>query len=286
MGRWISLSVRIFQFSAGVFRSKNPCHLLKWSSPALMVQQLSTLQIPGQSQPPLLKTLEIMLLADYDPWGSAETPLCRSAGLSKPLLLSQVEMVYFSDIHLSIHSSIHPPIPHPFIHPSVHTPTYSPIHPSTHSSIHTKNGYLECQLQTKHSTRCQTNRDKKIQLQHEGTYCPRGCKWAIYNYNTKQASQVALVGKKLPANAGNIRDKGLIPGSRRSPGRGHGNPLQYSCLENPMNRGAWQATVHGVAESDMTEVTQHACRHNTKHNRVLELAVDFISASTIHLIVV
>ena len=61
--------------------------------------------------------------------------------------------------------------------------------------------------------------------------------------------------KKLPANAGNIGDMGLIPGSKRSPGRGHGNPLQYSCLENPMNRGAWQATVHGVAESDMTEVT-------------------------------
>ena len=68
--------------------------------------------------------------------------------------------------------------------------------------------------------------------------------------------------KKLPANAGNIGDMGLIPGSKRSPGRGHGNPLQYSCLENPMNRGAWQATVHGVAESDMTEVT--ACVH-TRH---------------------
>ena len=55
--------------------------------------------------------------------------------------------------------------------------------------------------------------------------------------------------KKLPANAGDIRDVGSIPGSGRSPGGGHGNPLQYSCLENPMGRGAWQATAHRVAQS-------------------------------------
>ena len=55
--------------------------------------------------------------------------------------------------------------------------------------------------------------------------------------------------KNLPANAGNIRDVGLIPGSGRSPGEGHGNPLQYSCLENPMDRGTWWATVHAVAKS-------------------------------------
>ena len=60
---------------------------------------------------------------------------------------------------------------------------------------------------------------------------------------------MALVVKDPPANAGDARDMGLIPGSERSPGGGHGNPLQYSCLENPMNRGAWQATVHGVAKS-------------------------------------
>ena len=46
-----------------------------------------------------------------------------------------------------------------------------------------------------------------------------------------------------------VSDVGLIPGSERFPGRGHGNPLQYSCLEYPMDRGVWQATVHGVAES-------------------------------------
>ena len=51
------------------------------------------------------------------------------------------------------------------------------------------------------------------------------------------------------ANAGDIRDMGLIPVSGRSPGGGHGNPLQYSCLENPVDIGAWQATVYGVAKS-------------------------------------
>ena len=55
--------------------------------------------------------------------------------------------------------------------------------------------------------------------------------------------------KNSPANAGDIRDMGSIPGSGRSPGEGNGNPLQYSCPENPMDRGAWRATVHGVAKS-------------------------------------
>ena len=55
--------------------------------------------------------------------------------------------------------------------------------------------------------------------------------------------------KNLPANAGDIRDTGLIPGSERFAGEGNGNPLQYSCMENSMDRGAWWATVHGVAKS-------------------------------------
>ena len=57
------------------------------------------------------------------------------------------------------------------------------------------------------------------------------------------------------ADAGNVRNTGLIPGWGRSPGEGNGNPLQYSCLGNPMGRGAWQATVHRVVELDTTEAT-------------------------------
>ena len=55
--------------------------------------------------------------------------------------------------------------------------------------------------------------------------------------------------KNLPANAADLRDMGSIPGSGRFPGEGNGNPLQYSCLENPMDREAWQATVHVVTKS-------------------------------------
>ena len=55
--------------------------------------------------------------------------------------------------------------------------------------------------------------------------------------------------KNPPANTGDARDSGLIPGKGRSPGGGHGNPPQYSCLENPKDRGAWRATVHGIAKS-------------------------------------
>ena len=62
------------------------------------------------------------------------------------------------------------------------------------------------------------------------------------------ASQVAP-GKDPVCQCRRLRDVGSISGSERSPGGGHGNPLQYSCLENPMDRGAWQATVHGVAKS-------------------------------------
>ena len=67
---------------------------------------------------------------------------------------------------------------------------------------------------------------------------------------------VAQVVKNPPANAEDIRDTGSIPGSGKPPGVGNGIPLQYSCLENPMNRGPWQATVHGVAKS-CTRLSTH-----------------------------
>ena len=64
-----------------------------------------------------------------------------------------------------------------------------------------------------------------------------------------QPIQVVLVVKNLLDNTGDLRDTGSIPGLGRSPGGGHSNPLQYSCLENSMDRGAWGATVHGVTQS-------------------------------------
>ena len=75
------------------------------------------------------------------------------------------------------------------------------------------------------------------------------------------ASQVALVVKNLPANAGDMRDVGSIPGSRRSPRGGHGNPLQYSCLEKVTDRGgAWWVTIHRVIKSQtrLKQLSTHA----------------------------
>ena len=69
------------------------------------------------------------------------------------------------------------------------------------------------------------------------------------DYILLRASQVALVVKNPPANAGDIRDVGAIPGSGRAPGAGNGNPLQYSCLKNRMDRETCWATVHGVTKS-------------------------------------
>ena len=61
--------------------------------------------------------------------------------------------------------------------------------------------------------------------------------------------------KNLHANAGDVKDASSAPGSGRSPGQGNGNPLTYSCLENPMDKEAWSATVHRVTELDLNEVT-------------------------------
>ena len=72
-------------------------------------------------------------------------------------------------------------------------------------------------------------------------------------------SYVMLLVKNPPANAGDIKGAGSIPGLERHPGGGHGNPVQYSCLEKPMDRGVWHAAIHGVEKSrtrlrDLTEL--------------------------------
>ena len=85
------------------------------------------------------------------------------------------------------------------------------------------------------------------------------------------AFQVALVAKNPPANAGDIRDADSIPGSGKSPGGGHGNPLQYSCLENPMDRGTWQATVHRVEKSQtrLKQLGTHTCTYISVHGNIV-----------------
>ena len=75
------------------------------------------------------------------------------------------------------------------------------------------------------------------------------CKYMFITKHSHRTSQVVLVVKNLPANAGDIRDTGSILGLGISPGGGHGNPLQYSFLENPMDWGTWLATVHRVTKS-------------------------------------
>ena len=81
-------------------------------------------------------------------------------------------------------------------------------------------------------------------------------------------------GKEPTCNAGNIRDEGSIPGSGRSPGRGYDNPLPYSRLENPMDRGAWQATPYRVAKSGTTEVTYHTARTSVSERQPQMMGVN------------
>ena len=81
------------------------------------------------------------------------------------------------------------------------------------------------------------------------------------------ASQVVPVVKPPPANAGDVRDVGSIPGPGRSPGGGHGSPLQYPRLDNPMDRGAWKATVHGVSKSQ-TGLKRFIMQRVLKYKRI------------------
>ena len=85
---------------------------------------------------------------------------------------------------------------------------------------------------------------------------------------------MALVVKNPPVNAGDVRDAGSIPESERSPEGGHGNPLQYSCLENPMDRGPWQPTVHRVTKSQ-TEWSNIAHTHADNHTKWTQSGITF-----------
>ena len=97
-------------------------------------------------------------------------------------------------------------------------------------------------------------------------YSPWGCKEPDTTEHTYTCYIIYLLlchtacVKNPPANAGEVRDMGSVPGCRKSPGGGHGNPLQYSWLENPMDKEAWGATAHGAAKS-RTQQSNSACTH-------------------------
>ena len=82
-------------------------------------------------------------------------------------------------------------------------------------------------------------------------------------------------GSDSRESACNVGDLGSTPGWGRSPGEGNGYPLQYSCMKNPMDRGAWRATVHGVAESETTEATEHKCLH------ICTFCMNFVTADVL-----
>ena len=82
---------------------------------------------------------------------------------------------------------------------------------------------------------------------------------------------MALLIKKLPANAGDQRGAGRFPGLGRSPEGGHGNPLQYSCLEKPMDKGAWRALIHRVTRSQTQLNRQHSIVKRKKKEKMLSL---------------
>ena len=119
------------------------------------------------------------------------------------------------------------------------------------------------QVQEKGSVDCPWREGKLVR------WVTQYLKWKIILDETKsrleptdEASQAVLVVKNPPASAGDTRYLDLIPGSGRPPGGGHGDPLKYSCLENPMDRGALRATVHGVAKSwtRRTRLSMRACK--------------------------
>ena len=106
-----------------------------------------------------------------------------------------------------------------------------------------------------------------------GMYCvPRCTMSSLHIHLGMWASQAVLVVWDPPATAEDRRDASSIPGSRRSPGGGHGNPLQYSCLENSTDRGAWWATVHGVTknQAQLKQLSTHkcVCQSNSSVNKM------------------
>ena len=99
-----------------------------------------------------------------------------------------------------------------------------------------------------HGNQCKRNSKIREQLQGCETICKAAYHSPVFLMNTFFGLAIRG-GSEGKASACNVGDRGLIPGSGRSPGEGNGNPLQHPCLKNPMDRGAWSATVHGISKS-------------------------------------
>ena len=106
---------------------------------------------------------------------------------------------------------------------------------------------------------------------------------AVWNYPSPLGFPGGSVVNNLPANAGNTGDSRSIPGSGRTPGGRNGNPLQYSCLENSMDTGAWQATVHGVTKS-WTRLSTLTCTLPLSHNTVSSITRTYLIAQCLDIL--
>ena len=114
---------------------------------------------------------------------------------------------------------------------------------------------------------CRISRFSSVAPSEHRNLFPRRC-WEVPAAVEREPAWASrrLRGEEPPASAGHTRDVGSMPGSGRTPGGGHGNPFQCSCLENPTDRGAWRATVHGVAKSrtQLKRLSSHTSKNNLR----------------------
>ena len=118
-------------------------------------------------------------------------------------------------------------------------------------------------------------------LNYGTVHWPRTMEKQMFQDGEPKTRQILSLSLKILESASIVGETGSIPGSGRSPGGGNGNPVQYSCLENPMDIGAWWATVHGVTELDMSEQLMHACTCRWIWGRAVKIYARFRGAMNV-----